>query len=98
MILDEDDDNIKVEALTIGKTYLTYQCPYCWRLRNGRLLDSNIDKKTKRIYTSAKRNIHYHGSSGDLSNRTEHRLSHCLVNSEKGVYIEINDNTKRTKK
>jgi wyosine [tRNA(Phe)-imidazoG37] synthetase (radical SAM superfamily) len=95
MILDEDDRNIKVQAKTVGKIHFTYECPYCWRLRNGRISDSNFCKKTKRIYSSAKPNIHYHGSGGDFSNRTEHRISHCTINDKKSIYIEINDDTER---
>ena len=95
LILDEDEKNITVEATTINEISIQYKCPFCWRLQNGRILDSPFNKKNKRLYASAKHNFHYHGSGGDLSNRKEHRLSHCLVNSKKGVFIEITDNTKR---
>jgi hypothetical protein len=95
MIIVENEDNIIVKAKTIDKTHFTYECPYCWKLRNGRVTDSNFCKKTKRIYSSAKPKIHYHGSGGDFSNRTEHRGSHCTVNSKKGVFIVIDHDTIR---
>jgi len=95
MIIDEDEESITVEATTINEISFQYNCPYCWRLQNGRIVDNPFNKRTKRLYASAKPNIHYHGSSGNLNNRKEHRSSHCIVNSKKNVIIEINENTKR---
>jgi len=84
MILDEDDNNIKIQALSISKVNFKYQCPYCYRNSKGRI---NSKK--------GKPNYHYHGSNEDFSNRTEHRSSHCTINDKKKLYIEINDYTIR---
>ncbi len=91
----EDANNIYVQATLVDRIHIHYECPFCWKLKNGRIVDNPFNKKTKRLYMSATPNKHFHGSAGDLSNRTEHRLSHCLVNSEKGVFIVINENTKK---
>jgi len=84
MILDEDDNNIKIQALSISKVNFKYECPYCFRNSKGRI----ISKK-------GKANYHYHGSNEDYTNRTERRSSHCLINNKKNLYIEINDDTMR---
>jgi len=43
-----------------------------------------------------KNSIHHHGSCGDLTNRLEHRCSHCSCKElENGYYVEIDDNTQR---
>jgi hypothetical protein len=97
VIITEDKDNITVEALSVDKIHIKYECPYCWRLRNGKVVPTPFMKNGK-PYKSAKRNIHFHGSGDDFSHRTEHRSSHCLVNRDKGVYIVINENTKMIKK
>ncbi len=94
-ILEEDEYNITVEASMIDKIHIYYKCPFCYKLKNGRVVDSPFNTKTKRIYSSAKPNTHFHGSGGDLLNRIEHRVSHCSINDKKGVWIVINDNTKR---
>lgn len=89
------ENNILVKAKKINKTQFTYECPFCWKISSGKIVESPFNKKTKRLYTTAKPGVHYHGSGGDLSNRIEHRITHCLINNEKDVYIEIDDNTKR---
>ncbi len=96
-ISDEDDRNIIVEAKTINPIHFTYDCPYCYRIRSGRLVDSPFCKRTKRLLSSAVPTRHFHGSGGDLSNRIEHRVSHCTVNDDKGVFIKITNKTKRYK-
>ena len=94
MILDLEH-NILVKACNINKKQFIYECPSCWVLKNGKVVDSPINKKTKKMYVSAKPGKHCHGSDGDFKNRIEHRISHCQFELTKGVYIEINDDTKK---
>ncbi len=97
MILKEDENNIWVHCKRIDRIHFTYDCPFCWKLRNGRIVDSPFNQTTKRLYMSAKPNQHYHGSDNDFRNREEHRISHCTINHEKGVYIVIDDDTIKQK-
>ena len=38
--------------------------------------------------------VHCYGSRGDLTNREEDRISHCVI-QKGGVYIQITDKTER---
>jgi len=75
---------MEVVAKTIDSVHFSYECPTCW---------SNY-KKNGEPSLRAKRVMHQHGSDGDLTNRKENRISHCLKNSEL-VIIHINDKTCR---
>lgn len=74
----------EVEAKTISNKTFTFECPFCW----------SRYKKNGQPYKTAKRVIHTHGSSGDLSNRREHRQGHCHL-KDTDFHIHITDNTKR---
>jgi hypothetical protein len=42
--------------------------------------------------------LHFHGSKGDMTNRTEHRGTHCLGDDNRGIrdiQIIIDDDTVR---
>lgn len=82
------DNPIIVEAEYINKYQFSYECPFCFKLRNGRI----VDNRSK--YKSAKPTLHLHGSGGELHNRIEHRVNHCSYNKQ-NVIIHITDNTKR---
>jgi hypothetical protein len=97
-MISENDDYLVVHAFYIDQTHIKYKCPYCWKLRSGRVLDSNYDPKKKRIYASAVPGTHMHGSAGDLGNRYETRSSHCTINNDKEVKIIIDENTKKINK
>lgn len=87
---------IEVVATKIDHTFIYYECPFCYTLRNGRITDKCYSDKTKKILASAKSTIHRHGSNGFLKNRKEYRGSHCLFNRE-DVCIIINDTTLKPK-
>lgn len=74
----------KVVASSINHTNFKYLCSNCstFKYKNGR-----IRREPILIY-------HTHGSSGDLSNRTENRGVHC-PHQTGNIDIEINDTTKR---
>lgn len=87
---------IEVHSHKVDKTFIYYECPFCYTLRNGRITDKPYNNNTKKILTSAKPTIHRHGSNGFFKNRKEHRGSHCLINRE-DVCIIIDDNTDKPK-
>ena len=93
-MIQECKDYIVVKAHKIDKTHIYYKCPFCWKIRNGRILDSPFCKTKKRIYSSARPNEHFHGSGGDLGARIEYRTSHCTINNEKEIKIIIDEETK----
>ena len=76
-----------VYAETISNKTFRFKCPFCYSKYKK---DGTPYKRSKRIY-------HTHGSSGDLSNRIEHRIAHCYGNKEyiSDFNIHITDNTKR---
>jgi hypothetical protein len=76
-----------VEAETISNKTFRFECPFCW----------SKYKKNGEPYKTAKRIYHTHGSSGDLSNRIEHRLAHCYGNKKYrcDFNIHITDKTIR---
>lgn len=82
---------IVVQAETINPIQFSYKCPFCY----------SKTKKNGQPYTGAKPLYHYHGSDGDLSNRTEYRMSHCkYIPKEYSVIefvIHITDDTIREK-
>ena len=84
--------NINIEASEINKSQFKYECPFCMRIKGGRIIERNEINKNK--YKSWKPNFHKHGSSGELHNRKEYRGGHCLFNT-KDVCIHITDNTLR---
>ena len=92
-MIQENEDFVIVRAYKIDKTHIHYKCPFCYKIRSGRILDSPFCKKTKRIYASAQPNEHRHGSGGDLMPRIEQRVSHCLINHEKEIKIIIDEET-----
>ena len=77
----------EVEAETISAKTFRFKCPFCY----------SKYKKNGEPYKTAKKIYHTHGSSGDLSNRIEHRAAHCY--RKEGYMtdfnIHITDNTKR---
>ena len=93
-MIQETDDHIVVRASEIDNVHITYKCPFCYTIRNGRTLSSPICKKTGRVYTSAKSGEHRHGSGRDLSPRIEYRSSHCRVRCDKEIKIIIDEKTK----
>jgi len=74
----------KVVASSINHTHFKYLCSTCstFEYKNGK-----VRKIPILIY-------HQHGSSGDISNRTENRGRHCLTNKE-NIDILIDDTTIR---
>ena len=78
---------MEVIADSIDKTHFTYECPNCSVFLRK---DGKPRKYPKRVY-------HRHGSCGDLSNRTEHRQSHCLKNAQE-VRVIISDATEKIEK
>ena len=83
----------KFVALKVDKTHIYYKCPVCFTKY----------KKDGTPYKTAKNVVHRHGSSGDLSNREEHRSHHKTYNFPQGnltynnVCIVINDETEKVK-
>lgn len=78
----------KVIASSIDPIHFKYLCSHCstFHFKNGKLRRTPI-----LIY-------HQHGSSGDLSNRTENRGTHCINRKEiENIDIIIDDTTKREK-
>jgi len=76
-----------VYATKIDKTHIFFNCPHCskYTFNNGRL--------RKRPYIKE----HLHGSCGNLSNRTEERIPHCLDAKTRNFIIHItNDTLRRT--
>lgn len=76
----------KVVACSINHTNFKYLCSNCstFHFKNGKLRRTPI-----LIY-------HTHGSSGDLSNRTENRSQHCMNKKDfENIDIIIDDTTKR---
>ena len=69
---------------SVDRTHITYQCENCSKyfFKNG-----NKRKHPKIVH-------HRHGSCGDLSNRTECRLSHCLKNPQE-VKLIVTDATRK---
>jgi hypothetical protein len=59
--------DIEVEANYINKKQFSYTCPFCFCKYK---MDGNP-------YKNAKNKDHYHGSGGELHNRTERRAPHC---------------------
>lgn len=81
---------IYVKSNKIGDRVFTFLCPFCVKIRGGRVISAEEGTK----YKSASPNFHIHGSCGDLSNRTESRASHC--DFFKGNFnIIIDDETER---
>lgn len=93
MLIQENEEFIVVKAHKIDEKYIYYKCPYCFKINNGRVLDSPYCKKTKRTYKTAVQNTHKHGSGGDLFGRIEQRVSHCKINHKKEVKIIIDETT-----
>ena len=75
---------MEIIADSIDRTHISYQCPNCSRFffKNG--------KKRK----NPKLVFHRHGSCGDLTNRVEHRVSHCLNNAGE-IKLMVTDATTR---
>ena len=94
-MISEQEDYIVVKAKKIDNVHIYYECPFCWTIRNGKIKDSNFNRKTKKLYMSAKPTIHRHGSGGDKHNRYETRVSHCSVNNNKEIKIIIDEETIR---
>lgn len=82
---------IVVQAETINPIQFSYECPFCY----------SRTKKDGNPYARAKPLKHYHGSNGDLSNRTEYRTAHCKYipreYSSVEFVIQITDATIREK-
>ena len=74
-----------VHCDTIDKEQLYFTCPNCWSLYKK----DGTPKKT------ARRLIHKHGSNGDLTNRNEQRIPHCLGKTDFTFNIIIDDQTIR---
>ncbi len=80
--------NFVVEAKTIDKHHITYECPYCYTKY----------KKNGQPYKKAKHRVHTHGSCGELHNRIEARIHHSGTDDPRNgqeVGISITDNTIR---
>lgn len=75
---------LKIIAKEIDAKTFSYECPFCYSRYN----------KNGEPHKKAKRLIHRHGSCGNLDNRIESRVSHCV--DAKEILIEINDLTKKT--
>lgn len=77
---------INVVADIINKNHIIFTCPFCF----------SRYKKNGEPYRTATRIRHIHGSSGDLSNRIEHRTAHCdkKINN-RDFNIHITDDTVR---
>ena len=84
---------VKVNCLRIDDVHLYYECPFCWKTRAGvKGTKLRIDGQP---YSSAKPNIHKHGSmGGKVETGIERRSSHCLYNDEE-VEIVIGYQTPR---
>ncbi len=89
---------LTVEALEIDPIHIKYECPHCFNLGN-KIIFTKFKKNGKR-YLTLKPNYHFHGSGGDLTNRIEDRITHCLIENPDYdlVNIVINDNTRRKTK
>ena len=87
---------IEVTACKVDETFIYYECPFCYTLRNGRITDKPYNTYTNKIYKSAKPTIHRHGSNQNYKNRLERRGSHCTFNNS-DLCIIINDSTKKPK-
>jgi len=77
-------ESLGIIAKTIDNIHFTYECPFCWTKYK-----SNGEPSLR-----GKRTTHRHGSSGDLKNRIENRITHCIKNNSH-VYIHITDATRR---
>ena len=74
-----------VHCETIDNIHLTFTCPFCW----SSYKKDGTPKKT------AKPVIHRHGSNGNFTNRTEHRIPHCTKDKSHTFNIVIDDQTIR---
>jgi hypothetical protein len=75
-----------VHANMINKEQFSFICPFCF---------SNY-KKNGEPRKGSKHLKHFHGSSGDLNNRVENRVPHCMNERYRGSFdIIIDDSTKR---
>jgi transposase-like protein len=83
------DFDFEVVASKINKIQFYYKCPYCF----------DKVKKDGTPYKNAKNKYHCHGSGGNLNNRVEYRVSHCINSKHAGkeVKIIIDDTTFREK-
>jgi len=83
-------DPIRVVCCKVDKTHMYFYCPYC---------KSSYNKRTGKPRRNAFPVLHRHGSSGDLSNRTEYRSSHCFnllrPNESRNFEIVIDDTTEK---
>lgn len=78
--------NTTVNAQSIDGYHIKFECPYCW----------SKYKKNGEPTKNAKRINHIHGSSGNLNNRNEHRIAHCVRERYDGGFnIIIDDKTIR---
>ena len=77
------DGVLHVNALSIDKLMFRYECPLCYTKY----------KKSGYPRKNARHTIHRHGSNGDITNRNEHRGSHCPAKMP--VCIHITDETQR---
>jgi len=73
---------ISVEASSINNKYMYFICPHC-RSRYKR--DGTPHKLSKQV-------IHKHGNNGELHNRVEHRVGHCVI-GDYDFNIHITNNT-----
>jgi hypothetical protein len=76
---------MKVYATKIDKIHIFFNCPHCskYTFNNGRLRKKPYIKE------------HLHGSSGDLSNRIEDRIPHCIEAKTRNFIIHVTDDTIR---
>jgi len=82
----DEEDNRHVVADFVGKYEFFFTCPYCWSRYKS---DGTPFKNAKRI-------VHTHGSNGEMHNRIEARISHCVKPTAcSGFKIHITDKTKR---
>ena len=75
---------MKVTATVITPDELFYECPTC----------KSSYKKDGKARKNAKPVVHIHGSCGDISNREEHRVSHCKKGAV-NVIIRVTGGTRR---
>ena len=86
-------DLLEVVADKVDETHIYYECPCCWTIQGGRVVNSPI--RGYGFYKSARPTIHKHGSGGSWKNRIEYRGTHCNYSRGDSVKIIINDTTKK---